>query len=109
MRELDRKKQIASEEKVEVVLSENKMNYLERKEMSKQISKLERAVAKSEEMIAEYEEKIEEIEALLTDPKNQDQDTFKVYDEAKKNLEDEMTNWETKNEELEALILEKGE
>ena len=60
-------------------------------------------------MIAEYEEKIEEIEALLTDPKNQDQETFKAYDEAKKNLEDEMTNWENKNEELENLIAEKGE
>lgn len=109
MRELDRKKQIASEEKVDVVLSENKLNYLERKEMSKQISKLERTVAKSEEMIAEYEEKIEEIEALLTEPKNQDQETFKAYDEAKKSLEDEMTNWENKNEELEILIAEKGE
>ena len=109
MRELDRKQQAAREEKVEIAPSENKMNYLERKEMSKQISKLERTVAKCEEMIAEYEEKIEEIEALLTDPKNQDQETFKAYDEAKKNLEDEMTNWEIKNEELEALILEKGE
>jgi ATP-binding cassette subfamily F protein 3 len=109
MRELDRKRQVASEQKVDVVLSENKMNYLERKEMSKQISKLERAVAKSEEMIAEYEEKIEKIEALLTDPKNQDQEIFKTYDKAKKSLEDEMTNWETQNEELEALILEKGE
>jgi ATP-binding cassette subfamily F protein 3 len=109
MRELDRKKQIASEDKVEVVSSENKMNYLERKEMSKQISKLERGVAKCEEMIAKYETKIEEIETLLTDPKNQDQETFKAYDEAKKNLEDEMTNWENKNEELENLIIEKGE
>ena len=109
MRELDRKKQVASETKEDVVLSDNKLNYLERKEMSKQISKLERAVAKSEEMIAEYEEKIEEIEALLTDPKNQDQETFKTYDEAKKDLEKEMTNWENKNEELETLILEKGE
>ena len=109
MRELDRKKQVASETKVDVVLSENKLNYLERKEMSKQISKLERAVAKCEEMIAEYEEKIEEIETLLTDPKNQDQETFKTYDEAKKNLEEEMTNWENKNEELENLLLEKGE
>jgi len=109
MRELDRKKQIASEEKVEVAPSENKLNYLERKEMSKQISKLERMVSKSEEMIAEYEAKIEEIEALLADPKNQDQETFKAYDEAKKNLEDEMSNWENKNEELEILIAEKGE
>tara|TARA_R110001583_G_scaffold25760_11_gene93157 strand:- start:10632 stop:12572 length:1941 start_codon:yes stop_codon:yes gene_type:complete len=109
MRELDRKKQVAGETKVEVVLSENKLNYLERKEMNKQISKLERAVAKCEEMIAKYEEKIEKIEDLLTDPKNQDQETFKSYDEAKKNLEDEMTNWENKNEELENLILEKGE
>ena len=109
MRELDRKKQVASETKEDVVLSENKLNYLERKEMSKQISKLEKGVAKCEEMIAKYEEKIEEIEALLTDPKNQDQETFKAYDEAKKNLEEEMTNWENKNEELENLLLEKGE
>ena len=109
MRELDRKKQVASEDKGDVVLSENKMNYLERKEMSKRISKLERAVTKSEEMIAEYEAKIEGIETLLTDPKNQDQETFKTYDEAKKNLEEEMTNWENKNEELENLLLDKGE
>lgn len=94
----------------DVAPSENKLNYLERKEMSKKISKMERAVSKAEENIARFEEEIVKMEDMLANPeKMQDQSLFSKYEQAKKDLENEMQAWEDFNEELELLIAEKGD
>lgn len=90
--------------------SENKLNYLERKELSKKITKIERCVTQSEENIAKYEEQIAEMEELLSNPeKMQDQSLFTQYEKAKKDLEQEMLVWEDFHEQLEELIAERGE
>jgi ATP-binding cassette subfamily F protein 3 len=90
--------------------SDNKLNYLERKEFSKKISKMERAIANCETNIALFEEKIAEMESLLANPETmQDHSVFAKYEKAKKDLEQEMQNWENRNEELEQLIAQKGE
>ncbi|PKQ65095.1 glycosyl transferase family 2 [Labilibaculum filiforme] len=103
-------KNVASSVQVEVAPSDNKLNYLERKEMSKKISKMERAVSNSEENIARFEEQIAEMEDLLANPENiQDHSLFAKYEKSKKDLEKEMLDWERFNEELELLIAEKGE
>jgi ATP-binding cassette subfamily F protein 3 len=90
--------------------SENKLNYLERKELSKKITKIERCVTQSEENIAKYEEQIAEMEELLSNPeKMQDQSLFTQYEKAKKDLEQEMLVWEEYHEQLEELLAERGE
>lgn len=109
LKELEVKKNIVQTQ-VEIAPSDNKMNYLERKEMSKKISKMERAVSTAEDNIARFEEQIVEMEDMLANPeKMQDQSLFSQYEQAKKDLENEMTAWENYNEELENLIAEKGE
>jgi ATP-binding cassette subfamily F protein 3 len=109
LQELEVKKAIV-QEKVEEAPSENKLNYLERKELSKKITKMERNVSKAEENIAKYEEQISEMEDLLSNPeKMQDQSLFTKYEDAKKDLENEMMAWEEYNEQLEELIAERGE
>ncbi len=109
LKELEVKKNIVQTQ-VEIAPSDNKMNYLERKEMSKKISKMERAVSTAEDNIARFEEQIVEMEDMLANPeKMQDQSLFSKYEQAKKDLENEMTAWENFNEELEDLIAEKGE
>ncbi|MBI9058184.1 MAG: ABC-F family ATP-binding cassette domain-containing protein [Labilibaculum sp.] len=109
LKELEVKKNIVQTQ-VEIAPSDNKMNYLERKEMSKKISKMERAVSTAEDNIARFEEQIVEMEDMLANPeKMQDQSLFSKYEQAKKDLENEMTAWENYNEELENLIAEKGE
>jgi ATP-binding cassette subfamily F protein 3 len=109
LKELEVNKTIAA---VQVVAdpSDNKLNYLERKEFSKKISKMERAIANCETNIALFEEKIAEMESLLANPETmQDHSVFAKYEKAKKDLEQEMQNWENRNEELEQLIAQKGE
>ncbi|MGQ1910276.1 ABC-F family ATP-binding cassette domain-containing protein [Marinifilum sp. RC60d5] len=109
LKELEVKKSTVQEKTI-VAPSENKLNYLERKELSKKINKMERNVSKAEENIANFEKEIAEMEDLLANPeKMQDQSLFTKYEEAKKKLEEEMFAWEDFNEQLEELIAEKGE
>ena len=109
LKELEVKKSVVKAQE-EFVTSDNKMNYLERKEMSKKISKMERSVSNAEDNIARFEEQIAEMEDMLANPeKMQDQTLFSKYEQAKKDLENEMIAWENYNEELENLIAEKGE
>lgn len=104
LQELESKKAIV-QVKEEVAPSENKLNYLERKELSKKITKMERNVKSAEENIAKLEEEVAEIETKLSSPDNlQDQSLFTRYEEAKQELEDEMMAWEEFNEQLEELI-----
>jgi ATP-binding cassette subfamily F protein 3 len=104
LQELEAKKAVV-QVKEEVAPSENKLNYLERKELSKKITKMERNVKSAEENIAKLEEEVAEIETKLSSPDNlQDQSLFTRYEEAKQELEDEMMAWEEFNEQLEELI-----
>lgn len=109
LKELEVKKSVSAVQ-VDLAPSDNKLNYLERKEMNKKISKMERAVSNSEDNIARFEEQIVEMEDMLANPeKMQDQSLFAKYEKFKKDLEKEMSDWENFNEELEQLIAEKGE
>lgn len=109
LKELEVKKAIV-QEKVEEAPSENKLNYLERKELSKKITKMERNVKNAEDNIARLEEEIADMENQLANPEAmQDQSLFTKYEESKQKLEDEMMAWEEFNEELEGLIAERGE
>ncbi len=104
LKELERKaKQVkVSEEKK---TSDNKQSYLERKELDKQIRKAENNVKECEEKIESIESEIEEIGTILSDPEkmNEDQSLFSKYDDLKKQLEQEMMNWEELTELAEEL------
>ncbi|MFA8433004.1 MAG: ribosomal protection-like ABC-F family protein [Marinifilaceae bacterium] len=95
--------------KTEEAPSDSKLSYLERKEMSRQIKKVENKVKASEEKIAQLEEMIVDMEEQLANPeKMQDNSLFTNYEKAKQDLENEMFAWEEHNEELETLVQQRG-
>lgn len=108
LRELERKK-VQTTKRVEDAPSENKLNYLERKELSKKIKRVENLVKSNEEQISNLEDEISQMEDMLANPEKMDDTTlFTRYEEAKRSLEDEMLAWEENNEKLEVLMQERG-
>jgi len=98
-------KDIEQKQKIETTKEENisdsKQNYFENKEKQRQIAKIERQIAKSEERIEELEQKIEETNHFLSNPENiTDEAIYHDYEKLKKDLENEMSNWEKLNEQL---------
>ena len=89
-------------------LSVNKMKYEERKELDKLIRKAQKLVDESELNIMDLETKIEEMDNFLANPQNINNiDFFANYEKLKKDLEKEMLQWETYNQELDTLKAEK--
>jgi ATP-binding cassette subfamily F protein 3 len=84
--------------------SDSKLKYEERKELDKQIRKAQKLVDESETRIMEFENEIEAMDVLLANPENiNDHQIFEKYEALKKSLEDEMHQWESLNNELEAV------
>lgn len=82
--------------------SDNKLSYEARKELSKQIRKVERAVEEAEKQISALETEIANIEKELEIPANAaDGELFKKYEKKKRELEQKMYEWEVLGEELE--------
>ncbi len=103
LKELEAKKVVATT-KEDTPLTDNKQNYLERKERSKQVTKVKRAISTSEEQIANLESKIKEMEQQLSNPENiEDSSLFTKYETIKQDLEKEMEQWELLNEQLEEI------
>jgi len=76
--------------------SESKLSYEAQKEQSKIQKRLEKQIAGSEEKISKLEQKISGLEAQLSMPENHSNlDLFHQYDSLKKQLSDEMQNWES--------------
>lgn len=106
LQELERNKAVRkNSEAVEEAPSQSKLNYLERKELSRRVKKAENSVASSEKQIAALEGEIVTIEDKLSKPESMnDTSLFSRYDQAKKDLEQEMEAWEGYNEHLEELL-----
>jgi ATP-binding cassette subfamily F protein 3 len=86
-----------------------KVNYEERKEMSRKIKKAQKAVEDSEVMIAKLEKQLQEIHDKLALPENSsDMSLYESYQSLQKQLEQEMEKWETLHMELEELETEKN-
>ena len=80
----------------------NKLSFEQRKEISRNISKLEKAVEKTEEEIALIENEIEDVDKKLSSTETiEDNSVFQKYDELKLHLSQTMGNWEKQHEELE--------
>ena len=74
----------------------------ERKEISRNISRLSKGIDTLEEKIADLEEKIKMHEDLLANPEKVEVETlYTTYETLKKDLDTVMQEWETTHEELE--------
>jgi ATP-binding cassette subfamily F protein 3 len=81
---------------------QEELSFEERKNINKNITRLEKSVAAAEEDITRLEQKISEMDAMLANPTriNHD-DFFGDYENVKKELADTMEEWERLHNELE--------
>ncbi|MDR3652663.1 MAG: ABC-F family ATP-binding cassette domain-containing protein [Paludibacter sp.] len=94
-------------ETAEKTVSENKLSYEARKELSRKIKKAERAVEDSEKVVSTLEIEISEMDKLLQLPeKASDNEFILLYQKKQRELEQKMYEWELLNEELEQLVSE---
>jgi ATP-binding cassette subfamily F protein 3 len=104
MKELE-KKDVPLAQKIEIqkVDDSDKLSFEERKEINKNISRLEKGIEKTEQEINTLEEKITEMDKILETADGSDSEIFKKYDRLKKELEQKMYEWELQTEELEEI------
>jgi len=78
------------------------LSFEQRKEVSRNVSRLEKLVVNTEEEIASIENEIEDIDKILSSPeKIEDTSVFQKYDELKLQLNQTMEKWEKQHQELE--------
>lgn len=84
-----------------------RQSYAEHKEQQKKIRKAEKAVKEAESKIEKMEKRLKELDELLCMPENaSNMEYVTEYTTTKKALDDEVENWETLSEQLEALMNE---
>ncbi len=90
--------------------SENKQNYLQRKEFEREKRKYKNRVSQSETRITKIETEIEQFDNQLAQPNASDltPDFFDKYKKLKKQLENEMETWENLSAELDDFIQQKN-
>ena len=90
--------------KAQPVATQSKLSYEEQKEQERRQRKAKKAVEDSEALIVEYEAAIAEMDNQLANhPENATTEFFEKYEAAKKQLADELNNWERLTMELEGL------
>jgi ATP-binding cassette subfamily F protein 3 len=104
MKELERK-DISSNQEVKVQKTEEveKVSFEERKEINKNLSRIEKSIEKTEKQIADLENDIIKMDQMLADSNGNDPEIFTKYDRMKKDLEHRMYEWEVLNHELEEI------
>ncbi len=111
LKELEKKSKIEGKNKSKSPLNKmaNDISFEERKEINKNISKLEKQVEQTENEIASIEEGIVQIDKLLSSSKTlEDPSLFEKYDQLKSKLKETMQAWEEQHEELENWIQKKN-
>ncbi len=89
---------------VEKAVSENKLSYEARKELSRKIKKAERAVEDIEKVVSVLETEISEMDKMLQLPeKASDNEFIMFYQKKQRELEQRVYEWEILSEELEQL------
>jgi len=108
MKELEKKDLPLNQEvKTQKIEESEKVSFEERKEINKNISRLEKTIEKTELEISRLEKKIEEMDKILEHADGSDPEIFKKYDRLKKDLENKMYEWEILHEQLEELVVKK--
>ena len=109
MKELEKKDiPLNQEVKTQKTAEAEKVSFEERKEINKNISRLEKSIEKTELEISSLEQKIEEMDKILAETNGSDPEIFKKYDRLKKELENKMYEWEVLHEQLEELAAKKN-
>ena len=67
---LELSKNVSSPEPEPVVKTENKLNYAERKELQKQLNRIEKVIKETEKDIEKYETRVKELEEILLKPEH---------------------------------------
>ncbi len=110
MKELEMKSKpdAVSAKKEKPQQAEPKLSYEERKEINKNISRLEKQIEQAEENITELENKIEALDEKMAKPEAiNDHAVFEQYDQLKAKLSEVMHAWEKNLEEYESLKSQK--
>ena len=90
--------------KEQPVATQCKLSYEEQKEQEKRIRKAKRAVEDCEALIVELESAIADMDNQLANrPESADNEFFAKYEATKKQLADELNNWERLTEEAERV------
>ncbi|MEI8112434.1 MAG: ABC-F family ATP-binding cassette domain-containing protein [Bacteroidia bacterium] len=108
MKELERKNApLNPEVKAPKIEEAEKVNFEERKEINKNISRIEKSIEKTEKEISDLETRIKMMDKTLENADGTDPEIFKKYDRMKKDLENKMYEWEVLNEQLGELKAKK--
>ena len=110
MKELDRRNVTAASPAQEIKPKEVEvtLSYEERKEINKNISRLEKVIAQTEDEIARLENEIEGLDEKMANPETaNDEGVFEKYEKVKAKLEQAMEDWERSHEEYESLKTQK--
>ena len=90
-------------------VSGNGLSYEEKKEISKNISRLGKLVDITESQIADIEKQIAKLDKLLSSPENiEDHTVFDKYEKLKQDLDVKLEVWEKEHEELESWKIKKN-
>lgn len=101
LKDIEKKNETKATQKLENT-SEQKLDYLKRKEFERNRRKIINKIEKSESEISIIEEKITHADELLSSGKNIENPNFYTeYEQLKQQLESEMQNWENLQTELE--------
>jgi ATP-binding cassette, subfamily F, member 3 len=108
MKELEKKNTPLNQEiKVQKIEEVEKVSFEERKEINKNISRLEKSIEKTELEISDLEKRIEMMDKTLENTDGNDPEIFRKYDRMKKDLEHKMYEWEVLQEQLVELTAKK--
>ncbi|MDO9613376.1 MAG: ABC transporter ATP-binding protein, partial [Bacteroidota bacterium] len=104
MKELEKKEITSNQEvKAQKTVEAEKVSFEERKEINKNLSRIEKNIEKTEKQIADLENDIVKMDQMLADSNGNDPEIFTKYDRMKKDLEHRMYEWEVLNHELEEI------
>jgi ATP-binding cassette subfamily F protein 3 len=108
MKELEKKGLPLNQEvKAQKIEEVEKFSFEERKEINRNISRIEKSIEKNEQEIAALEQKIVKMDQMLAETNGSDPEIFKKYDQMKREIEQKMYEWELLHEELKELTVKK--
>ena len=104
---LELSKNVSSPEPEPVEKTENKLNYAERKELQKQLNRIEKAIKETEKDIEKYEIRVKELEEILLKPEHaSDMGLINEYTNITAQLEKANEKWLELSEEKEQINID---
>lgn len=104
---LELSKNVSSSEPEPIEKTENKLNYAERKELQKQLNRIEKAIKETEKDIEKYETRVKELEEILLKPEHaSDMGLINEYTNITAQLEKANEKWLELSEEKEQINID---